>query len=72
MSEKKESKSNFDLTDMQRDLFAAAALQGLLAGDGDNGDFCDATEAARAAVAYADALIRRLDELPHPLKEEEP
>jgi hypothetical protein len=41
----------------QRDLFAAAALQGLLAADGENAEFASPTDTASAVVLYADALI---------------
>ncbi len=48
----------------QRDLFAAAALQGLLA----DVEFNEGpANAARMAVGYADALIVCLSETPHPL-----
>jgi len=57
----------------QRDLFTAAALQGLIS-DVEYSDTADVSQLAAHAVAYADALIIRLAKVPHPLtlpKEEE-
>jgi hypothetical protein len=51
-----------------RERFAASALTGILAGHTGDTIFPDAAYAAQQAQEYADALLRRLDAIPAPLK----
>jgi len=48
----------------RRDMFAAAALQGLAAGPGTL--TWDSSKTAREAVLYADAVLNELDRKSHP------